>query len=300
MPIDRPTNIICEICGGPHATPHHPEKNESGETIDVEKESVLRNEYKDLMNVYQRLTRDIKKLERKYPPERRDEASKFEILDIDKERHQTHLQLISIAEQLGKTKDEVIIDIIRWQKSLEEFGLPEFSILNSLDIIDTGPHYRGVQFNVTIYADRPTLYNERQTVLDEPFWEEAEIPENKLDRADYFKSKQFEKENFKPVIDDDEVLIVFSVYTITPKEKTSRALGYLIENKPIDHEERIHRAEVLADRVGGKFFDKIQGSFHETDARVIGVVIPKKDVEKVAEIIRNNPTQFRLGDKFYK
>ena len=137
MSIEKPSKTICEICGGSHATSNHPEKNEPGETIEVEKEDTLRNEYKDLMNVYQRLYRDIIRLERKHPPERRDRAIQWEIMEIDKERNQTHRKLVSIAEQLGKTKEDVIVDMVRWQESLEEFGLPEFSVLDSADMIET-------------------------------------------------------------------------------------------------------------------------------------------------------------------
>ena len=265
MSIEKPSKTICEICGGSHATSNHPEKNEPGETIEVEKEDTLRNEYKDLMNVYQRLYRDIIRLERKHPPERRDRAIQWEIMEIDKERNQTHRKLVSIAEQLGKTKEDVIVDMVRWQESLEEFGLPEFSVLDSADMIET---YGATYFNIAFQLDRPQFYEKRETALGEQFWKESE---DDLEDAE---------EHSKPVIADDEILIVFSINTILPKFGYPRTWGVQEEKRPFDYDERIARAKKLAEKTNGKFFLEGQGSHHEADATVMGVVVPKKDLEK--------------------
>ncbi len=254
--------------------------NPEGKSIEVEKTEVLRNEYKNLMGDYQRLYREIIKLERKHPLERRDEAVQWEILEIDKERNQIHQKLNRIAEQVGRTKEDVIVDMVRWQKSLKEFGLPEFSVLDSGDMIES---FGSTYFNIALQLDRPQFHEKRETVLGEPF----------------LKGSEDEEKHSKPVIADDELLIVFSINTILPKFGYPRGYGMLEEKKPFDYDERIARAKNLAKKTNGKFFINTQGSHHESDANVMGVVIPKKNLEKVAGVIRNDPEKFRLGEQFY-
>lgn len=247
-------------------------KQASPESQD-ERERLL-NEYGQQMGTYQRITKKVRALERRYPPGARDRATNFEITELDKERHQNHLRLIEIAEKLGKSKEDVFVDIIRWENSLEEYGLPEFSILKDSDIVDTETFHSAIQFNIEPRAGKPA----------------SPAP---LDKA--FGDYEFGKETYdgiaRRVLKEDQILLVFS---INPVEDYGDE-----EIKPDDFKEREKRAEALAGEIGGEYFDNYQGGYHGTSAHIIGVVFPKKDLEKVAGIVRNNPNKFRLGKEFY-
>src|SRR3989344_3035228 len=119
-----------------------------------EREQIL-GEYGQQMETYQRITKRVRSLERRYPPDSRDKAISFDILETDKDRHQNHLRLIETAKKLGKSKEDVLVDIIRWENSLQEYDLPEFSILKSSDIVDMQGFHSGIQFNIYEDERRP-------------------------------------------------------------------------------------------------------------------------------------------------
>lgn len=222
--------------------------------------------YSTIMDSYHNLTQKLRALERHHPADARDNAIKFKITEIDKDRHNLHLKAVEIAEKLGKTKDDVLIDIIRWDNSLSEYGLPEFSILKNADIVETGGFHSAIQFNI----------NETEGVPSEP----TPLDKQFTDYGD--------KEN---VIEENEVLLLFSIVPV--EGSGERRL------QPEDYDKRDARAESLAKEVGGKYFNQSMGGYHATSADVIGVVIPKEKLQKVAEVIRDNPKKFRLGKEFY-
>lgn len=231
-------------------------------------------EYSRLMAEYKSQTEKVRKLEQKRTKKGADQALDFDIQETDKERHQTHLRLIDLARNLDKTKDDVLVDIIRWENSLKEFGLPEFSILKSSDIVDTEGFHSAIQFNIDEDSGKPST----PLPLDKPF-------------DDYEFGKETYDGEAKRVLSESEILIVFSINPIE---------GYGDEEvKPEDYEKREKRAEALAEEVEGEYFDNYQGGYHGTSAHIIGVVIPKTSLEKVAGVIRDNPKRFRLGREFY-
>ncbi len=231
-----------------------------------DKELALK-EYASKMDVYHDLTNRMRQLEKRYPAERREEATNFEIQDIDKNRHDLHLEMLNIAKNLGKDKNDVLIDIVRWDNSLEEYGLPEFSILKSADVIDTGGFHSATQFNID-----STGKPEKPTPLDRNF-------------TDYPGG---------PAFSDDKVLIVFAVTAVVNYGD--------VEVRPNHYEERVERAHALAEYniQGGEYFHGQMGGSHETSAYIEGVLIPKNKLEEVCSVIRNNPEKFRLGEEFYK
>lgn len=250
-------------------------KSSNLEEKDQDQESQLLAEYVSGMESYQHTTKEVRALERRYPPNIRDQATLFKIQKMDEDRHQVHLELIEKAKKLGKDKNDVLIDIIRWENSLEEYELPEFSILKSSDIVDTQGFHSAIQFNINTDAGKPDF----PTPLDKTFGN-YEIGEKTYDGVT------------ERVLQEDKILIVFSINPIE---------GYGDEEiKPFDFEQREERAQSLAEEIGGEYFDSNQGGYHGTSARIIGVVISKNDLEKVARIIRNNPKKFRLGKDFYE
>ncbi len=230
-----------------------------------EKETAFKN-YTNAMETYLRVTNKMRGLERRYPIGTRDSAINFEIMEMDKDRHQDHLKLIEIAKKLGKSKEDVLIDIIRWENSLADYGLPEFSILKSSDILDTQGFHSAIKFNIDEDLGRP--------LSPAPLNESA-----------------FGSDFGERVFPEDKILLVFSINPIE---------GYgEDEIKPEDYEEREKRAEALAMEINGEYFDNVQGGYHATSAHIIGVVFPIKDLESVLGIIRNSPDKFRLGKEFY-
>ena len=225
-----------------------------------EREQIL-GEYGQQMETYQRITKRVRSLERRYPPDSRDKAISFEILETDKGRHQNHLRLIETAKKLGKSKEDVLVDIIRWENSLQEYDLPEFSILKSSDIVDTQGFHSRIQFNIDEHKGRPAS----PTPLDKVF-------------GDYEFGKETDEGVMEKVLSEDEILLFGEFLKSLEREK---------------------RAEALAHEIGGEYFDNYQGGYHETSAHIIGVVFPINDLEKVANVIRNNPEKFRLGKDFY-
>ncbi len=82
----------------------------------------------ELLPAYIEKFNELKKIRRKNPGGLTDPEIKAQMNFIDQERHQIHLQLIELGAKLGKNKTDVLMDIIKEECSLEEFGLPEFSI----------------------------------------------------------------------------------------------------------------------------------------------------------------------------
>lgn len=121
-----------------------------------QKEKILEEQYSSLINAYRSKTDEIKRLERRVPQGVIDKETGTVILIIDRERHETHLKLTDLGKQLGKDKDDISVDIIRKDATLDEYGLPEFSILTENDIIDTGDWHNPYYFNVDTDTQRPS------------------------------------------------------------------------------------------------------------------------------------------------
>ncbi len=232
-----------------------PSKGQENKSLEVQ--------YADLIGAYKVKVSDIKKIQRRVPQGVAALDTERALRVIDEERHQTHLKLIELGQKLGKAKDDVLVDIIRKDASLESYGLPEFSILSENDIIDTGYWHNPYHFNVNPSTRRPS----------------------KEDPPDYYK------EEGESVIKSDEVMFVFA---IVPIENYGED-----ELVPPDYEERSKRATALAEEVGGRVFEERDSGYHEAYAKILGVIVPKIDLEKVATTIRDNPGSFRLKSEFY-
>ena len=187
------------------------------------------------------------------------------VIELDKDRHETHLQLLEMGHKLGKDQGDVLIDLIRQQRTLEEYGLPEFSILTEEDVLMGDDWHQSYYFNVDTVACLP---NEG----DKIGWDGNENED-------------------KSLLSKDQFMLVFS---IVPIENYGED-----ELEPDDYAVRLKRAKAFAENMGGKIFEQRDSSYHEASAKILGVIFPKKDVEKIAGTIRDNPEKFRLGKEFY-
>ncbi|KND51256.1 MAG: hypothetical protein ABA06_03030 [Parcubacteria bacterium C7867-001] len=195
-----------------------------------------------------------------------DETTQARLRVLEEKRHNLHLQLIALGSSLGKEKSDVLVDIIRDQRTLEEYGLPEFSILTENDIIEDGNWHNPYSFNID--SDEK----------GEGFLPGA--PKRFIDA----------EEESQRLIGPDKCIIVFSIDPVVDGGTT---------HSPADIEARRRRAKALAESIKGEVIDMRDSEYHEAYAQILGVEIPKKDLEGVARIIRDNPELYRLKDEYY-
>lgn len=217
--------------------------------------------YSAFLRSYHRASQRIKATQRLYPIPGDPEIS-AELSELDKKRHETHLQLLEMGSRLGKDEGNVLVDIIRQQRTLEEYGLPEFSILKEDDIVETGDDYPYYYFNVDSHASLPSQGDSIPWARDEGI--------NRISK--------------------DKFMLVFAIVPI---------VNYGEEQLPDDYQVRVKRAEMLAQEVGGEIFEQRDSEHHDGSAKILGLILPKKDLEEIAGIIRNNPEKFRLAEEFY-
>lgn len=233
-------------------------------------ELINQERYTNLLRKYLDRFKKIKLLERRargvMDPETR---TSIEI--ADQERHNIHLELLEVAKKIGKTKNDVIIDIIRHEGNLEEYGLPEFLLISPDDLDEYGNLVTSVDFTDGILKTRP----ERRS----------------------FATLEKQGED-KVGLEKDEVVIVYD--TVSDTLRTSYGRGAGTPCVLPDSLLRIERGEKLAKEVGGKLVLLNDSAFfHSESLSVAGVAIPKSNLVSVAGTIRNNPEKFRIGKHFY-
>lgn len=132
---------------------HLPENARKGMERDMEerKFGVLLKEYVGLFDQ----VRNLRRSERA----QFDERVQAKIQAADRKRHEKHLDLLASGMKLGKDASSVLVDIIREQGSLAEYGLPEFSILDWRSAENTLPEDECV----LLYDVSPVRYDEDET-----------------------------------------------------------------------------------------------------------------------------------------
>lgn len=242
-------------------------ESQLGEPVSPESKEAALDEYSQLLKEYQELNRKHRALGKRLGLEGTSE--KIQALDVH--RHDVHKNLIELARKLEKTKNDVLIDIIRGENSLAEYGLPEFSILKSSELTiyegEVGKGHRG-HFNVDLGTQHP----KERTREEERYGMATWVYEKP---GDFFGK--------------DEILLVFCITPINIEGT----------QEPSDYMERMKRAEALSKVVNGKFFKAEDSNYHDTSAEIVGVLIPKENIEHVASIIRDRPKKYRLGKEFY-
>lgn len=82
------------------------------------------DEYQDLVGQYRERLSELRKAEK-------NGESNDLILFMDKERNEIHNKLRSIAPQIGKTSQDITLDILKSDDNLTEYGLPEFKTMRT-------------------------------------------------------------------------------------------------------------------------------------------------------------------------
>jgi hypothetical protein len=221
------------------------------------------DEYGLLLQHYRESQEALKRLEAKRAI---GEDVSRKVVDADKKRHEIHLKLLKSGETLlGKDKADVLVDIIRMERTLESYGLPEFSILKAGDVIATGDEHNPYYFNVDGKERAPA--------------------------KDAFEG--WKRGMGESVIPDEKFMLVFAIVPIDHMKHGDP------EDRPADYDVRLGRAKALADEIGCEVFEESDSAYHDASAKILGVMIPNADLEKAAGVIRDNPTKYRLGEEFY-
>lgn len=235
---------------------------ENNQTSMCEKKEELRTEYELLLDSYQRSVGRMTGLQRRFPVPEDPEVTE-RIQDLEKKRHNKHLKLLEAGKKINKDESDVLIDIIRMNRTLEEYGLPEFSILTEEDIIETEDWHNPYYFNVDT---------------------EERMPHEK----DSIKSHRNEGKSAFPA---NKFMLVYSIMPVTDWGETV--------TEPVDYKIKLYRAQKLAEFIGGEMFERKDTGYHEATAKILGVIFSKKDFGKIMQTIRDNPEQFRLKEDFY-
>lgn len=87
------------------------------------------DEYNSLISQYREKTSEVRRAERK-------EEDRTVIFFLDKERDEIHNKLRELGKLIGKTSQDILLDILVSEKKLEEYHLPEFKVLRTINAMD--------------------------------------------------------------------------------------------------------------------------------------------------------------------
>lgn len=237
-------------------------------------------EYALLIDKYQSLFNQQRQLERMAT------SRDHRIAILDDEREKLHRRLESLGKELGKSKHDVLGDIIRREGNLSEYGVKGYGVISHADL------YHETNFG-GLHIDRKTGMCRREV-------SEAALLQGEID-DDYFPEGQenYEREYYSvdvpeigPVshrtsLEAGEFGIVFgSTFTMD--------IDYFdVEMRPPDYHERWRRAVKAAQEFGAEPLLMTMGGFHDTTT-ISGVVIRSEDIEQFARLLRENPDRYSV------
>lgn len=244
-------------------------------------------EYDSLLARRDVIERQIKNLEKSSRARARDETTWGIISQANEKMHDTHLKLLSVAESLGMSESDVLVDIFRYRNSLEEYDLPEFSILTPDDI---GAEFSGG----SSYPIDPETARPGRVLFGKEELHKEHLEYKRYKNEEAGEEELAYEEPYEEPLAQDEVLIIFSVST-----KVVIAFDVIATDTPADEELRLKRARALAEQVAGRFFEGSDTIYHTGPAYIAGVVIKKNKLEEVVSMIRDNPKKYRIGEDFF-
>ena len=221
----------------------------------------LYEEYRLILDLYNQLTQKMKAFQRRYPI-LGDQELIDKITEIDQERHLKHLRLLEIGKKLDKGKSDVLVDIVREGRTLEDYGLPEFSILTGEDVIMVNDDRKSFEFNLD---PKEPLPSNKRIIIDQ---------------------------EVKRLISKRKFILVFAIYHIGNKSDNETKL-----DSSDYYETILNRAKDLAGELSelkAEFVNICDTDYHDAKVRIIGVRFKNEDFRKVFATILNNKERFRL------
>src|SRR3989344_7997494 len=239
-------------------------EKQTSQTTESAERKELQNKYAKLVKKYQQKFKEIKQLEHKHRAVLTDPDVQNEIQLVDAERHDIHLELSEVGERLGKNMTDVMVDLIRQQGNLEEFGLPEFAILTEDEVewLQNGATSLAIVRGNAEFENTPELFPRRESgILGGP----------------------------------QNILLVYDVCTHQFGDGYSHRSQLL---NP-DSEIRADRMMQLAEATSAEPYHFFDGFSHGVNTSVSGLIIPKDQLEIIASLIRVHPERYRLQSEFY-
>ena len=233
---------------------------------------IATKKYHQMLNKYKEIESEIRMNLARINDLNRDTISKI-ISRMDKDRHELHLATIAMAVKLGKNEQDVLVDLVRKDKTLAEYGLPEFSIFNGYDIIDNGYWYKPFIVDSGYVIEQGEYLPDRR---DNGIANIERIMNYKLEGRNY---------EYKPMIPADSFMLAFSISALSALR--------------LDSEIRIDKATKLAKELDGQYISKCDSCYHEGYIRFTGVIFKNNRFEEVVNYIKNSGNKFRFGQEFY-
>jgi hypothetical protein len=127
-----------------------------------------------------------------------------------------------------------------------------------------------------------------------------DLPEFSILASEDFMPTKYSTGNRRVPVNQDSVVIVFGVAGISVDQMTDEVeFDEDAEQEP-DFFVRAKRAKAFAKQMHGEYFDRSDSEyFHSRTVDVVGVEIPRSELERATKVIRDNPSKYRLGEQYY-
>lgn len=276
-----------------HLNPHDlsPVPNEVFAEIMSGKEEERNRSYAELVDQYHGLFQKERAVRRRNPQD-----PTLPVLDA--ERDALHQQIIFLAESLGRNKESVTVDFIRREGNLGEYGLPEYGVVtaddlwndfsfDSLDVDATTQRITRSLSETEVHGRRARFFER------EDGWATPEATEKELERrSDETWNEPLPEGGVIATssgLKQDEVAIILGTSSTNDINLES------VEIQPKDYYERLRRCQKIVDELGGRVFAHTTGAYHITTT-LLGVAVPKGDMERVAGLLRNQGETFGVRE----
>lgn len=225
--------------------------------------SEQQNAYWDILHRYQKAKEYIKKQEDRFG------RGHSEIGECSWALNKLHNQLKELGHALHKSEKEVFADILDRSKNLDNYELPEFTIIS-----------------------RENLNLNRLYSLEDEEEQDLDPVEH-----EYYGEKH---EAFVHDLKKGEVAILFakkiSAAVREPDNNIMTTRGNLVSMQTKGEKERFRRAIRLARKLNAKILDYYEFA-HEYTERIIGIVVDQDSIESVAQMIRQNREEFGIREE---
>ncbi len=126
------------------------------------------------------------------------------------------------------------------------------------------------------------------------------LPEFSILASEDFMPTKYWKGDRRVPVDKDSVVIVFGVAGISVDQMTDEVEFEEDAEEGPDFFIRAKRAKAFAKQMHGEYFDHSDSEyFHSRTVDVVGVEIPRSELERATKVIRDNPSKYRLGEQYY-
>ncbi len=223
---------------------------------------------------------------------------------MDKERDRLHKQIERVGTTFGKSKADVLADLIGREGNLGDYGLPEFAVISFQQLQDSDTfsvsgldHNETKRENFARTAESAVQLhrNHRQFLKINKMRDEGEPSSGEVSDTNSFlrEVKGFGMVDVVSQIRPNELVIIFtSSFTIDIHQEPASIF-------PPGFYEKSRRAcraiKALAlEGVQAKLFEHTTGAYHRTTS-ILGIVVPTDKIDPiVAGVLRSDKSSFGI------